>query len=277
MIHSIASPFEQSPATGSLCLILDRSVDDALLTHLFQVEESSRPQCMPLLTNTPYADLQSAGPYVVVYPGRRTPTEYVKNLLEKSDAGCLAWLPANQAMEKAVQHCQSLLTVSADDSPEQMMRFFEPRWLEPLLLSLSEAERCQFIGPFTGLAWRNEIGWRYCAQSAQAGDIGLQPPAWLHVGADRVAHIEQARLGVIATRLANDYSEMLPAESTVESVHRQLLAAQQAGYTRVGDQERWIRLVITRGDTFWENGPEAQLLARDEVPLGERLTQLENL
>lgn len=43
------------------------------------------------------------------------------------------------------------------------MRFFEPRWLEPLLSSLDETELLQFMGPLTDMAWRNELAgaiWR---------------------------------------------------------------------------------------------------------------------
>ncbi|MDR9861337.1 DUF4123 domain-containing protein [Pseudomonas baetica] len=224
MIVSIASPFEQCAASGVMCLILDRSFDTDLLNHLFQDEAYFRPDCIPLFTNTPYADLQPAGPYVVVYPEKQSAATYASKLLKQFDAGCVAWLKSPSLLDQAIEHWRSLLTVRTDEHPLQMMRFFDPRWMEPLLLSLSEPEKAQFLGPFSGLAWRNEIGWRYYATSPQSQNNVPQPPAWLYLSPERQALIEQNRLNVIATRFANDYHEVLPAEGSVEFVYRQLLA-----------------------------------------------------
>jgi hypothetical protein len=276
MIDAITSPFEQPAATGTLCLILDGSYDPHLLAHLFQGDVLTRPQCIPLFINTPYAELQSAGPCVVVCPAKSPAMVHAKTLLEESDAGCMAWLSNIGTLNSGVEHWRRLLTVRTDQEQQQMMRFYEPRWLEPLLLSLDKIERMQFIGPFTGLAWRNEIGWRYCAQTPHAPATELQPPGWLHLGTERQTLIERGRLKVIATRFANDYQELLPADDTIEYVHGLLVAAQQAGYQEVADQERWLRLALSRGDAFWKNTPDAQLLARSDMPLGEKLTQLES-
>lgn len=277
MIDSIPSPFERPPSPGTRCLILDGSFDADLLSRLFRGDEQSRPRCIPLFLNTPYAELQPAGPYVVVSPAKGDSTGYASALLEQSDAGCVAWLSNEQDLDIGVENWRSLLTVRTDDAPQQMMRFFDPRWLEPLLRSLNETERNQFIGPFTGIAWRNEMGWRYCAKPPQSPATELQPPAWLYLSPEREESIEQGRLKVIASRFAEDYREVLPVADTVEFVHRQLLAGQQAGYQQMADLERWLRLAISRGDCFWANGPDAELLARNDVALGEKLTQLESL
>jgi hypothetical protein len=84
-------------------------------------------------------------------------------------------------------------------------------------------------------------------------------------------------LNVIATRFADDYRDALPPEGAVEFVHRQLLAGQDMGYAQMADQERWLRLAIMRGDTFWVRSPDAELMARDDIALGDKLTQLESL
>lgn len=277
MIESIESPFKQSTTTGAMCLILDRSFDADLLSHLFQSDEQYRPSCLPLFTNTRYADLQPAGPYVVLYPERQTVAPYVSTLLEQSDAGCVAWLSDSALLDQGVEHWRSLLTVRTDEEPQQMMRFFDPRWLEPLLFALDETERAQFMGPFSALAWRNEIGWRFYAKPPHTPPTAKQPPAWLYVGEERQALIEQGRLRVIATRFADDYREVLPTDDRVEFVHRQLLAAKDTGYEQMADQERWLRVAIQRGDRFWKQPPATELLARDDIALGDKLTQLESL
>jgi hypothetical protein len=277
MIASIESPFKQPATTGVMCLILDRSCDPDLLSHLYQGDGQSRPSCIPLLTGTPYADLQPAGPYAVLCPDKGAAADFIGGLLEQADAGCVAWLSNPESLDQGVEHWRSLLTVRTDDEPQQMMRFFDPRWLEPLLLSLDEAERTQFLGPFTSLAWRNEIGWRYYAKAPHSPETVVQPPAWLYLSPQRQTLIEQGRLKVIATRFADDYRDALPPKDTVEFVHRQLLAGQAMGYEQMADQERWLRLAIMRGDTFWARSPDAELLARDDIALGDKLTQLESL
>ena len=277
MIKSIESPFKQSATTGAMCLILDRSFDADLLSHLFQSDEQFPPSCLPLFTNTPYADLQSAGPYIVLYPQKQTVAPYASALLEQSDAGCVAWLSDPALLDQGVEHWRSLLTVRTDEESQQMMRFFDPRWLEPLLLSLDESEKGQFMGPFSALAWRNEIGWSVYAKPPHSPPTSNQPPAWLYLDEERQSLIEQGRLRVIATRFAEDYREVLPTDDSVEFVHRQLLAAKDTGYEQMADQERWLRVAIQRGDRFWKQPPATELLARDDIALGDKLTQLESL
>ncbi|WP_166225276.1 DUF4123 domain-containing protein [Pseudomonas atagonensis] len=277
MIASTESPFGQGAATGVMVLILDRSFDPDLLSHLFQGEEQLRPDCIPLFTNTPYTDLQPAGPYAVMYRANPSTVSYASTLLEQCDAGCVAWLDSAGVLDQGLEHWRSLLTVRTDENPQQMMRFYDPRWLEPLLLSLSETEKAQFIGPFSGLAWKNEIGWRHYAKSPQSPTTAIQPPAWLYLTTERQTLIEQNRLYVIATRFAADYHEVLPTDDSVDFVHRQLLAGQDRGYEQMADQERWLRLALQRGDRFWEQAPAADLLARDDIALGDKLTQLESL
>jgi hypothetical protein len=45
----------------------------------------------------------------------------------------------------------------------------------------------------------------------------------------------------------------------------------------MADQERWLRLAIQRGDSFWDSPPAAELLAHEDIALGDKLTQLESL
>lgn len=277
MIDSIPSPFKHIASPGVMCVILDSSFDPELLTHLFSGDDQNQLQCIPLFLGTPYAELQSAGPYMILCPANGASSAFAGTLLEQADAGCVAWLSNAQTLEPAIEHWRSVLTVHTDEEPLQMMRFFDPRWLEPLIRSLSEAERIQFIGPFSGLAWRNEMGWRYFAQAPKSPAPPLQPPAWLYLSPEHQARIDQERLKVIAARFAEDYREVLPASDTVEYVYRQLLAGQQAGYEQMADQERWLRLAVRRGDSFWAHYPDAELLARSDVALGDKLTQLESL
>ncbi|WP_028622123.1 DUF4123 domain-containing protein [Pseudomonas sp. Ant30-3] len=230
MIESIESPFKRPAKKGAMCLILDRSLDPDLLGQLFGKDEQLPPTCIPLFTNTPYTELQPAGPFIVMYPENQTAAPYISTLLEQTDAGCVAWLSNPALLDQGVEHWRSLLTVRTDEEPLQMMRFFDPRWLEPLLLSLPKTEQAQFVGPFSGLAWRNEIGWRYYAKAPQSHVAAVQPPAWLYLSPERQVSIEQSRLKVIATRFAADYHEVLPTDGSVEFVHRQLLAGLDFGY-----------------------------------------------
>lgn len=277
MIEAIAPPLKETATSGVMCVILDSSFDADLLPNLFRGDDQSRPTCIPLFTNTPYADLQPNGPYVVLCPARSTSQAFAATLLEEADAGCVAWLSNPALLDQGIAHWRSLLTVRTDDEPQQMMRFYDPRWLEPLLLSFDDAEKAQFAGPFTALAWRNEVGWRRYAKPPQSPASTVQKPAWLYLSTERQATIENGRLQVIAARFSEDYREVLPEEDTVAFVHRQLLASKEMGYEQIADQERWLRLAIGRGDSFWKQSPDAELLARSDVALGDKLTQLESL
>ncbi|MDD2050614.1 DUF4123 domain-containing protein [Pseudomonas putida] len=277
MIHSVASPFQAPAASGTLCVIVDAGVDPDLQAHLEQAMSDGTQRCVPLFDNTPYTALQIAGPFALLGPLTGTLLAYARTLLEQADAGCVAYLKNEQAFDQAVEHWRSLLTVSTDESPARMMRFFEPRWLEPLLSSLDETELLRFMGPATDIAWRNELGWRHQAHPHPEFEPDVQAPGWLHLGHERQALMDQQRLKVLAGRFAQDYQAVLPMPEPVAFVYRQLRAAQQAGYLQPAEQERWLRLSLSKGDGFWGQSAHTELLAREDLGLGDKLIELERL
>ena len=277
MIKSISSPFQTPEAPGILCVILDASFDPQLTAHVDQVTDYGAQRCIPLFDYTPYAALQGAGPFALLCPVRGASMDHASRLLEQADAGCVAYLDDELSFERAVEYWRSLLTISTEDTPAQLMRFFDPRWLEPLLNSLDETQLLQFMGPITHLAWRNELGWRLLANPRPDPQAELQAPGWLHLSVERQAQLEGHRLKVLAARFALDYQAVLSMPEPVEFVYRQLLGAQQTGYLQLAEQERWLRLALCQGDGFWNRSPNTELLARDDLGLGDKLIELERL
>jgi hypothetical protein len=277
MIKSISSPFQTFGAPGVLCVILDASFDPDLPAYVAQFTAYGVERCIPLFDETPYAGLQAAGPFAWLCPAHGASREHASRLLERADAGCVAYLEDEQSFERAVEHWRSLLTISTDDTPAQLMRFFDPRWLEPLLNSLDEGELLQFMGPFTDMAWRNELGWRHQANPRPDSDAEIQKPGWLHLSLEHQAQMDEHRLKVLAGRFALDYQTFLSMPEPVEFVYRQLLGARQAGYLQLAEQERWLRLALRQGDGFWSNSPNTELVARDDLALGDKLIELERL
>lgn len=277
MIESIYSPFEGLVAPGILCVILDASFDPDLQTHVDQAIAYGAERCIPLFDNTPYVALQAAGPFALLCPMPGAMVAYAGALLGRADAGCVTYLENAHAFEQAVEHWRSLLTVTTDDTSAQLMRFFDPRWLEPLLNSLDETELLQFMGPLTGIAWRNELGWRHLAHPRPEPAPELHDPGWLHLGHERQALMDGYRLKVLAGRFALDYQPVLSMPEPVEYVYRQLLRAREVGYLQLPEQERWLRISLSKGDDFWNLSPTTELLTRDDLGLGDKLIKLERL
>ncbi|HDS1735285.1 DUF4123 domain-containing protein [Pseudomonas sp. BP8] len=277
MIQSISSPFQVPVTPGALCVILDASFAPHLQTSVDQAISYGAERCVSLFENTPYTALQSAGPFALLCAVPGALTEYACGLLERADAGCVAYLKDDQSFDRAVEHWRSLLTVSTDETPAQMMRFFEPRWLEPLLCSLDEAELLQFMGPLTDMVWRNELGWRHLAHPHPGSEVKTQATGCLHLSHERQDGMQLQRLKVLAGRFTQDYHGVLSMDDPLEFVYRQLIAAQQAGYLQVAEQERWLRVSLSKGDDFWHRSPSAELLARDDLSLGDKLIELEGL
>ena len=277
MIQSIASPFQTPGAAGALCVIVDASFDPHWQVHVDQAISNGTERCVALFDNTPYAALQTVGPFALLCPQPGALQPYASSLLEQVDAGCVAYLNDEQSFDQAVEQWRSLLTVSTDDAPARMMRFFEPRWLEPLLSSLDETELLRFMGPLTGIAWRNELGWRHLAHPHPELEPEVQAPGWLHLGCERQALMDQQRLKVLAERFAHDYQAALPMPEPEAFVYRQLQAAQQAGYVQLAEQERWLRLSLSKGDEFWARSAHTEWLAREDLGLGDKLIGLERL
>ena len=277
MIKSIYSPFQAPAASGMLCVILDASFDPALQKHVERAMGYGLERCVPLFDCTPYAGLQAAGPFAVLCPLNGPLMAYARALLERADAGCVVYLENEQHLDLAVEHWRSVLTVSSDDAPAQLMRFFEPRWLEPLLKSFDEAERLQFMGPLTDMVWRNELGWRHLSNPQPDPNFKIQKPGWMHLSFERQVLMDQHRLKVLAVRLSLDYQAVLQIPEPVVFVYQQLIAARQAGYLQLAEQERWLRLVLREGAGFWGRSPYNQLLAREDLGLADKLIELERI
>lgn len=275
MITSIPSPFIVPAAPGDLYVILDASFDPELPAQLVELMGNRVKRYVSLFETTSYAGLQAAGPFAVLCSEHDPSMDFASALLERADAGCVACLDTEQSFDRAVEHWRSLLTVSTDKTPARLMRFFDPRWLEPLINSLDENELSQFMGPLTCLAWRNELGWRHLANLRPDLQAAIHAPGWLHLSFERLALMEQQRLKVLARRFALDYQSVLKMPDPAQFVYRQLQAAQQSGYLQPAEQERWLRLSLQRGDGFWDRSPHIEVLIRDDLSLREKLIQLE--
>lgn len=277
MIQTISSPFQTPVASGIPCVIVDASFVPDLQVDVEQLIGYGGERCISLFDNTPYTALQMTGPFALLCPEPGEVLRYAGSLLEQADAGCVAYLKDEQTFEQAVEHWRGLLTVSTDDAPARMLRFFEPRWLEPMLSSLDDTELLRFMGPMSDIVWRNELGWRHQAHPRPELEPKAQAPGGLHLGDERQALMAQQRLKVLAARFAQDYQAVLPIPEPVEFVYRQLRAAQQAGFQQPAEQERWLRLSLSKGDGFWSRSPHTELLAREDLGLGDKLIELERL
>jgi hypothetical protein len=276
MANPIPSPFEQVPDTHLRCVILEATADPDMPRWLYQLAPEGTPQWAPLFLDTPYRALSEQGPALVISSTPDQWSEYAHALLAQSDAGCVLYLDDLQHWNAAVAHCQSLLCVRTEERPDQLMRFFEPRWIEPLLETLSAGERQAFFGPFSGLAWRNELGWRYASRPQPWGGR-LQQPGWLWLGQQRQREMEKARLRLIAAQMADDYAAVIEASPPEDFVQQQLLAAYDAGITQKAQYERWLRLTLSHGTGFWQSEPARTVLARQDLTTGAKLDELESL
>ncbi|MFJ7311553.1 DUF4123 domain-containing protein [Pseudomonas sp. NPDC098747] len=277
MITTIASPFQLPAAPGALCLILDASFDAQLQTYLEDAAGTSGALCVPLLESTPYAGVQDVGPFALLCPSTNELTAYASALLERADAGCVAYVQNPRHFDLAIEHWRSLLTVRTDESTEQMMRFFDPRWLEPLLNSLNDNELTEVMGPVTDFAWRNELGWRHRPPAPCIWEGEVQAPGWFDLTPARETAMNHQRLQVLAGRFAQDYSHALPIPAPANFVYDQLLAAHHSGFTQTPDQERWLRLSLRLGEGFWSRSPHGEVLARPSLSLSDKLVELERL
>jgi hypothetical protein len=276
MVKPIPSPFEQAPDPHLRCVILEATADPDMPRWLYQLAPEGTPQWAPLFLDTPYQALSEQGPALVMSAASDQWSDYAHALLTQSDAGCVLYLDDLRHWDAAIAHCQSLLAVRTEERPDQLMRFFEPRWLEPLLETLSPGERQAFFGPFCGLAWRNELGWRY-ASRPQPWDGTLQAPGWLWLGEQRRQELEKARLRLFAAQMADDYRAVIDASPPQDFVHTQLLAAHEAGITQKAHYERWLRLALSRGPEFLQAAPAQRVMAREDLATGAKLDELESL
>lgn len=274
---SIAQPFSVSaiPPSAHLCAILDRAADGELITNLLEMDPHNQLLWAELFPETHYAELSSTGPLLLWFPCDGEIRDYVLALIEQAHAGCLALLPQRHLFGSASEHCRHLLTATDDRQQERLCRFFEPRWLEPLLTSLNDDERQQFFGPFSALIWWNELGWR--VSQRQLPWSGLVPArGWLLLDQKRHQQLREARLKVIAERLASDYQPQLRHQGA-PFVVQQLKQAERHGYSGISQWEGWLRLGLRHGPEFASEPRFSTILNNPDLAPGERLKAMEQL
>lgn len=274
-ICSTHLPFAEQDHDPSRCVIIDSSFDERLSINLYQLEPQSCPDWHPLFQDTPYATAQDAGPVLVRCPEDNSLTHYLSAQLQQTDAGCVLWLDSDHDLTSAATHCRSLLSADTENG-HRLLRFYEPRWLEPLLSSLSATELTAFMGPFRQLAWRNELGWRQCTRPLP-WEAPIAEPGWFRLDQERQADIQRTRLKVLAQHMSHNYQIPTEAEDPTTFIHRQLVAAQQFGHVDSEELERWLRLSLKQGDGFWDK-PDAQtILNRRGLSRHDKLSELERL
>lgn len=278
MITEIHSPFERTPEPGlaTRCVVLDAVADAELHRWIYQLAPDGAPRWAPLFAGTKFAALTDSGPAYVLCDELGDWSNYASALLEQSNSGCVLYLDNQQDWEESVKHLQSLLTVRTEQRHNQLMRFFEPRWLEPLIATLTPEEQQDYLGPFKGLAWRNELGWRYVSR-AHPWNGAAQEPGWLRIGAARLQAMAQARLSIIARELATDYRAVLLMPEREAFVYEQLRVAQGAGVEQKAHHERWLRLALSSKDTPWPTAAAKQVMAREDLAIVGKLDELERL
>lgn len=276
-IYSISSPFDvELSGEGLCCAIVDGAFDDNLQGQIYRNANNGSPIWMSLTLNTPYADLGKQSPCLVRCAEHPGLMRYTSELLAQSNAGCVVWLEQDSDWPLAVRHCQSLLAVMDERHSRSFFRFFEPRWLEPLFSVLSAKERLDFLGPFRAMSWRNELGWRHIAR-LESWTGKIQEPGWFHMNALRQQQLEEARLSLVAVLLADSYRSHLPESEPEHVVLAQLQKARAAGYTALAEQERWLRLYLSRPPGFLDSVLAQQTLSRKDIARGEKLSELEKL
>lgn len=278
MIKEICSPFRQLDESGPgiRCVVLDAVVDPELPRWIYQLAPGGAPRWAPLFAGTGFAALADSGPAFVLSEGPGDWADYANAMLEQSHSGCVLYLDDLQNWDAAVKHLQSILAVSTEQRNNQLMRFFEPRWLEPLINELTAEERQNLLGPFRAIAWRNELGWRQLSR-LQAWNRVIPEPGWLHIGQARLQRMTQTRLSIMARELAQDYGAVLKMPEPTAFVYQCLLEAQDAGVQQKAHYERWLRLVLGNSDTPWPTSAAKQVIARVDLAIAGKLDELERL
>ncbi|MEW6175619.1 MAG: DUF4123 domain-containing protein [Pseudomonadota bacterium] len=274
-ILSIPMPFDESGAHIGThrFAILDGAFDEDLAMQIYLKANDGLPTWHPLVIDTPYADLYKASPCLVLCEDHPALIDYASAMLGQLDAGCVLWLEEGVHPDQAAAHCRSLLSARDERNQQRMFRFYEPRWLEPLFSVISQDEAHDFLGPFSAIAWRNERGWRQVSRvGTWSGEINEH--GWFWLDGERQAQLGQARLPLIAARLASDYQPYHPA-ATEERVLEALLQASKWGYDDLASQERWLRLELQAPAGSLSSDRAQQILTRPDLAKGEKLDALE--
>lgn len=128
-------------AKGLVYLVLSGTSEAAPVRHFYRTDGLT---ARPLFMGTAYAGWQEVMPYLVQVSLESAFWDW----LEEQDSAEWGWAMVSEAsFDEVFAHWQSLIKITLSSGKEVFFRYWDARFLSPIMASLGDPERNSMIGP----------------------------------------------------------------------------------------------------------------------------------
>lgn len=141
IVQATEEALNSSPAGAALYLVLSGTSDAHPVKRFYEKDGLTG---RPLFMGTPYAGWHEVMPYLV----QTDPNGAFLKWLEQNESQDWGWAAISSAsFEVVFAHCQSLIQVTMPSQKSVFFRFWDPRFLEPLVAAVPEQDKRSLMGP----------------------------------------------------------------------------------------------------------------------------------
>lgn len=248
--------------------IVDLAADAGFLSQFYGGMSQANMEWFSLFLGSSWQADWNQGPILL---DLTSSPDFARDLVAMMEAKPLGVLiQSNASSAEMLRRCQRWL-FSSDAS---ILRFYEPRMLTPLIAAMTEVQRSDLVRPGESWAWHNGHEWvQYQSTSENPGAVDKTPI----VTAEQLKDVPWYRLAEHAREYAEYYRGNLNTHSDPKAwVMNCLMKANESGFKTKADQERWLRLAIRYGESFYKQDAFKTVMEQQALTPAEQMTVMES-
>ncbi|WP_336367049.1 DUF4123 domain-containing protein [Marinobacter sp. C2H3] len=285
LIETLERVTPVTPACGPAShALVDFAADDSLLALLYNAAVSEPVPWRSLFEDTPWWPHWRAGPALVDLRQAPAFQQALARRMVEVPGGIL--LDTSWTTGGLHRHLSRWLHQGLTGG-ETLLRIQDPRKFGPLLCAMPPSQRQALLLCASAWSWHDGHRWRLARPFPATGPAAGQPQTPLPapptaeapaLPPDTLADVPAFWLASEAQGYATHYADVVPDDDhPARWVLERLLEADRHGVHASQHLERWLRLALRHGASFFRQPPFNALLDNPQVILDQRLRAMEDI
>lgn len=248
--------------------IVDLAADAGFLSQLYDSMTHANVEWFSLFLGSSWQADWEQGPILLDLTSSPDFARELVMMMETKPLGVLIQSSADGA--EMLQRCQRWLF----NSDASILRFYEPRMFTPLIAAMTEGQRSDLVRLGESWAWHNGHEWLQYQTTGENPEVGDRSPV---VTAEQFKYVPWYRFAEHAREYAEYYRGNLVSHSNPQAwVMSCLMKANESGFKTKADQERWLRLAIQHGNSFYQQDAFQTVMEQQVLTPAEQMTAMES-
>ncbi|ERS82396.1 hypothetical protein Q672_20200 [Marinobacter sp. EVN1] len=248
--------------------IVDLAADAGFLRQLYGSMTQANMEWFSLFLGSSWQADWEQGPILLDLTSAPEFAGELVMMMQTKPLGVLIQSSADGA--EMLQRCQRWLF----NSGASILRFYEPRMLTPLIAAMTDMQRADLVRLGETWAWHNGHEWGQYQSTSENPEAGEKSPV---VTTEQLKDVSWYRLAEHAREYAEYYRGNLVVHSDPQTwVMSCLMKANESGFKTKADQERWLRLAIRYGDSFYRQEAFKTVMEQQALTPAQQMTAMES-